>query len=200
MKAVDVVMRWPWVYRLWMSGQVDKKFAPIVAHNDLRAVRRVLDVGCGPGTNAPQFAHTEYLGIDWNERYIRAAEARYRRRFEVGDATKLVVPDRGRFDFILVNSLLHHIDIEATRRLLAHLPSVMAPGGHIHIIELVLPARLSLPYLLARADRGEYPRPVDEWRRIFTETYEEIVFEPFDVSFGGVAFWNMVYFKGRARS
>ncbi|MFN9035255.1 MAG: hypothetical protein ACK5YO_03100, partial [Planctomyces sp.] len=45
----------PAVYRMWQAPFVDAKFDPILRHNDLRSVRRVLDAGCGPGTNAHLF-------------------------------------------------------------------------------------------------------------------------------------------------
>jgi SAM-dependent methyltransferase len=199
MKRIDVALKWPLVYRLWMRTHADKKLIPIMTHNDVGRARRVLDVGCGPGTNAPYFSHTDYLGIDLNERYIRDARSRYNRRFQVGDAANLQVLAHEQFDFILINSLLHHIDISATRRLLSHLPVLLADGGHVHIIELVLPAKFSLPFILARADRGDYVRPTNEWHHIFNEYFTEVVFEPFDVSVCGIAFWNLVYFKGKAQ-
>jgi SAM-dependent methyltransferase len=199
MKGLESVMKWPLVYRLWMATHSDQKLMPILRHNDLAHVRRVLDVGCGPGTNASQFSNSYYLGIDWNERYIRQAENQYHRNFVVGDVTKLQVPTNERFDFILVNSLLHHIDKDSTNRLLAHLPTLLTEDGHIHIIELVLPPNISLPWILARADRGEFPRSTEEWYGIFHEFLDEIVCEPFDVGFLGIAFWQMLYFKGRAK-
>jgi SAM-dependent methyltransferase len=199
MKRIDIAMKWPLVYRLWMRTHAGKKLIPIMTHNDIGRVRRVLDVGCGPGTNAPHFSHADYLGIDLNERYIRDARSRYGGRFQVGDAAQLQVPADERFDFILINSLLHHIDISATRRLLSHLAVLLTDGGHVHIVELVLPTRVALPYVLARADRGDYARPINEWRHIFNEYFNEVVFEPFDVSVCGVAFWNLVYFKGKVQ-
>ena len=41
----------------------------------------VLDVACGPGTNAPHFRHCDYLGLDINPEYTRRATARYGMRF-----------------------------------------------------------------------------------------------------------------------
>jgi len=196
---LDTVMKWPLVYRSWMATHSAQKFRPVVAHNDLSQVRRVLDVGCGPGTNAPAFSHTDYLGIDQNVRYITQARRRHSGRFEVGDVTRLDVPTEMRFDFILVNSLLHHIDESSTRRLLSHLPTLLAKGGHVHILELVLPREYSLARALARADRGEFPRPLEEWHQMFTSSFDEIVFEPYDVRILGTTFWKMVYFKGRAK-
>jgi len=182
-----------------MAPQIEQKFAPIVEHNELSRVRRVLDVGCGPGTNADQFHHADYVGIDWNERYIRDAQRRHNGRFVLGDVENFSVPLDERFDFILVNSLLHHIGDTATRRLLSHLTGLLTEKGHIHIIELVLPANASVPRFLARSDRGEFPRSLSVWRQIFSEGFEEVIFEPFNLTACGFRLWNMLYFKGKMK-
>jgi SAM-dependent methyltransferase len=187
------------VYRLWQAPFAEAKLAPVRAHNDLGTVRRVLDVGCGPGTNAPHFMHTDYLGIDLNPRYIEDAKRRYARRFEVADVTTYRVEGEP-FDFILVNSLLHHLDDTGTRHLLSHLAALLAPGGHVHILELVLSPGPSPARLLARLDRGEHPRPLARWRMIFEEHFEPVVFEPYDLTLARVPLWHMVYFKGRAKA
>ena len=43
------------VYSLWQAPFAAEKLAPLLAHNDLGRVRRVLDVGCGPGMNTHLF-------------------------------------------------------------------------------------------------------------------------------------------------
>jgi SAM-dependent methyltransferase len=186
-------------YRMWQAPFAERKLAPLFAHNDVASARRVLDVGCGPGTNTHHFAGADYLGIDFNPAYIENARKRHGREFVVADVTKYEVSDEGRFDLILANSLFHHIDTENTRRILAHLATLLAPDGHVHIFDLVLPERASMARLLARADRGDHPRPLEEWRTIFTEAFEPVVFEPYDLGASGVSLWNMIYFKGRAR-
>ena len=186
-------------YRIWQAPFAERKLAPLFAHNDVPAARRVLDVGCGPGTNTHHFSGADYLGIDFNPAYIESARQRTGRDFVVADVTKYQVADDRRFDLILANSLFHHIDSENTRRILAHLATLLAPDGHVHIFDLVLPERLSVARFLARADRGDYPRPLEEWRTLFSEAFEPLVFEPYDLGARGVSLWNMVYFKGRAR-
>jgi SAM-dependent methyltransferase len=200
MNFLEAFMGRPAVYRFWMAPFAERKFAPIYAHNDLERVRRVLDVGCGPGTNAGHFAHTDYLGIDWNERYIRSASRRHRGRFLVADAEKLIVPPGERFDFILANSLFHHIDIPPTKRLLAHLSGLLTEDGYVHILELALPSNTSISRCLALADRGKFPRPKEEWSLIFSDVFKPIIFESFSVTGGGVELWNMVYFKGKTKT
>src|SRR5215204_879708 len=95
------------VYRAWQAPFAARKFAPVQEHNDIDAVRRVLDVGCGPGTNARHFAHADYLGIDINPAYVESARRRYGRAFEVHDVCRYEVADESRYDFVLVNSFLH---------------------------------------------------------------------------------------------
>jgi SAM-dependent methyltransferase len=188
-----------WVYRLWQAPFAEQKLAPILAHNDLRAVRRVLDVGCGPGTNTHHFAHADYLGIDYNPRYVESARRRHQRTFVVADVTTYTVAQSERFDFILANSFLHHVDTPGVERILAQLADLVSEDGHVHILELVLPDHASVARLLARWDRGDFPRPLAEWRRLFTARFEPVVFEPYALTALGAPLWRMVYFKGRAR-
>ncbi|HEV3275386.1 MAG TPA: class I SAM-dependent methyltransferase [Terriglobia bacterium] len=184
-------------YRLWQAPFAEDKFSPVLAHNDLARVRRVLDVGCGPGTNTHHFMGADYLGLDCNRHYIESARRRHRRNFVVADVTCYQADVGERFDFILVNSFLHHIDTPNARRILAHLSGLLAEDGHVHILELVLPNRLSPARFLARMDRGEFPRPIEEWRAMFSQSFEPICFEPYPLKALGTTLWNMVYFKGR---
>lgn len=64
------ILEQPLSYRLWQAPFAEAKFAPALRHNDLTRVRRILDVGCGPGTNAHHFEGIDYLGIDLNPRYV----------------------------------------------------------------------------------------------------------------------------------
>lgn len=199
MKLHARVMENTLAYRLWQAPFAEQKLAPLFAHNDMRTVRRVLDVGCGPGTNTHHFASADYLGIDFNPAYIENARRRHGREFVVADVTKYEVAREERFDLILANSLFHHIDTASTSRILAHLATLLSDDGHVHVLDLVLPERPSISRFLARADRGEYPRPLAEWRQLFTDAFEPVVFEAYPLGVGGVTLWNMVYFKGRAR-
>ena len=122
-----------------------------------------------------------------------------RLRIEIADGYKHVVMTRKRFDLILANSLFHHIDTANTERILAHLATLLSDDGYVHVFDLVLPPRPSIARFLARADRGDYPRPLEEWREIFTRALEPVVVEPYPLGVAGIALWSMIYFKGRAR-
>lgn len=200
MKIGEYLLEQSPVYRLWQAPFAADKLAPVLAHNDMQRVRRVLDVGCGPGTNTARFAHAEYLGIDINPRYIEFARRKFNREFVVADVTEYHVVPEERFDFILVNSFLHHIDSAAVRRILAHLSGLLSADGAVHILELVLPENRCLARRLAERDRGNYPRPLPEWRALFAESFEIAVFEPYPLKGLGVTLWNMIYCKGRAKA
>jgi SAM-dependent methyltransferase len=193
---IDLILRQPLAYRLWMAPFAAAKLQPVLRHNDLRSVKRVLDVGCGPGTNAPWFAHADYVGVDLNERYVSDARQRYGRTFVAADVRGNDFPVGDGFDCILVNSLLHHLDDRASRTLLDRLNELLTADGHVHILELVMPEQLSVARALAHADRGDYPRPLGDWKRLFGEVFAQDLLEPYPVNGGPVTLWQMVYFKG----
>ena len=188
------------VYRTWQTPFAGQKFAPVLAHNSLHRVRRVLDVACGPGTNTKYFARAEYLGIDFNEHYIQDARRRHGRSFLVADARNYATATEERFDFVLVNSFLHHLNTKDVLEVLTHLRSLLTEDGHIHMLELVLPDKPSIARLLAHWDRGKFARPLEEWQHLFEELFEPVVFERYRLTGMGATLWNMVYFKGRLRA
>ena len=74
----------------------------------------------------------------------------------------------------------------------------MTEDGHIHILDLIMPENPSIARTLARWDRGDFPRPVEKWRAIFSVNFEPVVVEPYLLTAWGVTLWKMIYFKGRA--
>ena len=154
MSLTETLLEQSIVYRLWQSPFAAQKFAPVLAHNNLGRIHHVLDVGCGPGTNSLQFRHTKYLGIDINAAYIESARRSYGREFIVADARTYRTPSESRFDFILVNSFLHHLATADMVDLLCHLRTLLTHDGCVHILEPVLPEGWPIARLVAHADRG----------------------------------------------
>lgn len=196
-QAIVSLLERPHVYLAWQRPFVATKLAPIWRHNDRSTIRRVLDVGCGPGTNSAEFSGTDYLGVDVNPSYIEHARKAHEGRFAVAELPTDAIPGKGTYDFVLLNSLLHHLDDGAASLLLAGLSEYVSDNGHIHVIELDLPERRGIPRMLARSDRGDYPRSIERWRALLTQRFDEVVLEPFPVPARGPMLWSMVYFKGR---
>jgi SAM-dependent methyltransferase len=198
--AIARLLAQPAAYRLWQAPFAARKLAPVIATGIVSRARRVLDVGCGPGTNAPFFMHADYLGVDLNARYVDDARRRFpKAMFEVADVTSDAFADSHSFDFILMNSLLHHIDDAGACHVLDKVARMLTDAGSVHILDLVLPERPSPARVLARLDRGEHPRPLPAWRELFRRSFTEEAFEPYPLGIGPLTLWNMVYFRGRSR-
>jgi SAM-dependent methyltransferase len=198
-QAIVRLLERPEVYLTWQGPFIASKLAPVKRHNDFSKVRRVLDVGCGPGTNSGEFAGVDYLGVDLNSSYVSYASRRHGPRFAVADVRTDSIPGQGEYDFVLVNSLLHHLDDNAVAALLEGIPRYLSDEGHIHVIELELPEQRGLARTLALSDRGAYPRSLEAWHELLTDRFEDVIFEPFPVPNRGPALWRMLYFKGKPR-
>jgi SAM-dependent methyltransferase len=194
--ARERLLEHPAVYSAWQAPFAAQKFAPVERWLRDHDITRVLDVGCGAGTNAEHFTGVDYVGIDVNEKYLQAARARFRGQFVQADLTSADLSSLGTFDMILANSFLHHVSDSGVERILAELSRLLSPDGTVHILDLVLPPHASLARMMARLDRGKYARPIEEWRRLFSSAFEPILFQPY---FFGGRLWSMVYFQGRTK-
>lgn len=198
-RLADRAFELPFVYRALQAPFHERKLAPCLRHLELRAETRVLDVGCGPGTNAWHFRDTQYTGVDINPDYITDAQRRFAGRFLVGDVTDPAVLPAEQFDCVLLNSLMHHLDDDAVSGLLGRLGRFLAPTGRIHILDLILPPNASLARLFARLDRGRFARPLAQWRAVFEQTMHLEHFEQYPLGVAGIPLWQMVHCIGRPR-
>jgi ubiquinone/menaquinone biosynthesis C-methylase UbiE len=113
----------------------------------LGAFGRALDVGTGPGhvplALCERLPGIGVLGIDLSEHMLRLAEGKRaasphgaRIAFRLADAKGLGF-ERGAFDTVLSNTILHHIP--DPRTLLAEARRVLRPGGVLLIRDLYRP-------------------------------------------------------------
>jgi SAM-dependent methyltransferase len=195
-RAADRLLELPLVYQAWQAPFAAAKLKPFLQYLDLTQTRRVLDVGCGPGTNARVFAGRDYVGIDINPEYIRTASREYPGRWVVGDVTDETIFPNEQFDCVFANSLMHHLDDRAVRNLLRRMARLTTPGGNVHVLDLVLPPHASAGRVLARLDRGRFARPIESWRALFSTHLREHHFEPYAFGLPGLPLWQMVYFVG----
>jgi SAM-dependent methyltransferase len=94
---------------------------------------RVLEIGCGVGTDGAQFARAaaDYTGVDLTEAAIDLARKRFEisrlpGRFQVADAENLDFADES-FDIVYSHGVLHHTP--DTARAVREVHRVLKPGG-----------------------------------------------------------------------
>jgi len=195
------VLDFPRFYQLWQAPFVAKKLRPFLAENPrgVEGGKVVVELGCGPATNAGNFMQTRYRGWDLNEGYIQYARRRCPSLlFSVGDVTQPVWFDSaGSVDVVFMNSLLHHLSDTEVQQVLGLAHEALKEGGEIHIMDLVLPHQIGIGQILAKADRGLFPRSLESWRGLFSGRFETVSWFPYTLDFFGIQLWHMVYWRGR---
>lgn len=94
--------------------------------------RRALDVGCGAGRHTALIAeqYDEVRAVDLSAEMLRHARPHPRVRYEQSDLFDVT----GRYDLVFSVTTLHHVD---ERRALAHLWSLVGPGGTLCVVDCV---------------------------------------------------------------
>ena len=160
----------PLAYRIWQKLFVAPKLAPLLEDPRFARAKTICELGCGPGSNYPFLASKSYLGIDIGDDYIRHAKQAYGDRFLVGDVSASIDWIDERFDIVLVHSVLHHLDDDQVVRTLAHARQLLAPGGSLHVFDVVLPPWWTFAGVLARLDEGRHVRPWERWEPLFSRS------------------------------
>ncbi len=189
----------PNLYLLWQAPFAKQKIRPFLSAIESIDGYKVLDLGCGPGTNAKLFSRNEYIGIDLSDVYIKKAISKYpEKKFIVSDVSdkNWVNQITSKQDIIFVNSLLHHLNDEQVRKLFFNISEVMHPDGQIYIMDLVKPEKKGIPYFFAVNDRGKFARKLEEWEILFKEFFTCDSIKPYYLSLLGISMWEMVYIHG----
>ncbi|MHB1166967.1 MAG: class I SAM-dependent methyltransferase [Carboxydocellales bacterium] len=107
-----------------------------------QVVRRVLDLGCGPGNHAVMFASwgLEVVGIDPSGAMVERAKAKTKQagvkaEFLVGDFLNFTELVQGTFDVVVIlgNSLPHLLKVEELEKCLQGINQVLTVGGTLVI-------------------------------------------------------------------
>jgi len=119
----------------------------ILAQAKIGARSRVLDVGCGTGTQAvlTKRAHpdAEVIGLDGDAKALAVAKRKIAREgveveLDEGLATALPYAD-ARFDRVLSSLVFHHLEESDKRRAAAEILRVLAPGGFFLLADFGAP-------------------------------------------------------------
>lgn len=193
LRFIEKVLEHPVVYTVWQRTHNQKKTAAI--RNEIRIApdQKVLDIGCGPGISAGLFKQCpNYVGVDINPLYTDYAARKYRKRFITADVCADFNPGE-EFDWVLINSLFHHIPDEAVRRVLMTARRVLKPNGKVLLIDLV-DSTDTIAKTLLDLDRGRFIRSLEKLQDIVDSCFHRQKSYTFQVRLLGVPLWNFCVF------
>lgn len=130
---------------------------------------RVLDFGCGTGDFSVCFPKDSYTGVDINVKNIDHASRRYDKKFFVADGRALPFSN-GYFTKVFIIGVLHHLDFNDCRRVLAEIERVLAPNGDLLIMEDTKTDFLPIK-IIQHFDQGDFIRTTEEWRDMLAKKF-----------------------------
>lgn len=134
---------------------------------------RVLDLGCGTGALAGEFAARRYLGVDADASYLRRAATRHPgRRFVAMDGCRLALR-AGVVDVVVIGGVIHHLGDADAAAFLAEARRVLRPDGRLVLWEDV-PTRSAwnvVGRLVQRLDEGDHIRPEQHYLDLVQQVF-----------------------------
>ncbi len=138
---------------------------------------RVLDVGCGPGFVIDYLPKVDYVGTDIDPRYIAHAQQHYgdRGAFHCIELRADNIASFGKFDLILLNGVLHHIDDENAVGLLTLLRDALRPGGRVMTLDGCYVDSMSrLSRFFLDHDRGQFVRDRKQYEALASGIFANV--------------------------
>jgi SAM-dependent methyltransferase len=191
----NLILESPLGYRLWskpLSSPKNEAISALLLKIDNKKAR-ILDIGCGPGTNSHLFEAYDYLGLDLNPEYIESAKKKFPLlSFQVADAANLKI-ENGKFDIILINSLMHHLSDNECKSLMQGVLPILSEDSVIIVQEPLIPNKnQKLMELMMKQDRGDYFRSIEGWNDVFKFSGFKVKSEDtYEIKIFGMVGWKM---------
>lgn len=153
---------------------------------------KVLDFGCGTGSNSFIFKPENYLGVDVDEKRIDFASKLFSDyTFEVIINNTLPVDDNS-IDYICIFATIHHISDDIFGEYVKEFKRVLKPEGKIVVIEPVFSEEYKFNnWFMKIFDDGEFIRDEAGYEKIFGDEFKIKVHK----RFRKFLFYNELFFS-----
>jgi 2-polyprenyl-3-methyl-5-hydroxy-6-metoxy-1,4-benzoquinol methylase len=142
---------------------------------------RVLEVGCGPGTNIQSLPDSiEYVGCDNNDIYIQYARREYgdRAEFYTKSVEELGSLGLKPFDAIIAMAVLHHLNDAEVLTLCDQVIPLLKPGGSFITGDpCFVVNQAPFERFITACDRGEFIRFPDQYEALVKMRFAEVKVE-----------------------
>ncbi len=177
-QSIRSVLAIPAAYNLWWRAVGGPAWAKVLVGQYIqpRAGARILEIGCGPGTNAGYLPDSEYVGFDMSSKYIEIARKRFpQAQFICERVSQFSLAKQQSFDAVLALGVVHHLDDHEARQLFQIAYDALKSGGKLITFDGVWTNDQSpaARWLLAR-DRGEHGRNEREYVNIASQVFANV--------------------------
>lgn len=184
----------PTLYRIFVRPKWFSKYyvENIIKHSIIKEHSKVLDFGCGIGSNCSIFDSLKYVGLDCDKRRIEYAKKLYPEyEFTISESSILPIADES-IDHILIFSVLHHIESEELGKCLKEFHRVLKHQGNILVVEPYFkPGSFLRNSCMKHFDKGNYIRTEQEYIDIFNNgSYKTKVIK----RYSQLALYNKLFF------
>jgi len=135
---------------------------------------KVLDFGCGIGSNSKLFDHDDYIGVEVDESRVLSSRLKYpKSKFEkipfISTSDDKIPFEDNSFDLVFISLCLHHIDSDTCKLLFKEFSRVLKDSGKIIGIEpCILSGKYFSNIFMNIIDAGDYILPIEKYKRIYS--------------------------------
>ena len=135
---------------------------------------KVLDFGCGIGSNSKLFHYDDYIGVEVDESRVLSSRPKYpKSKFKqipfISKPDDKIPFEDNSFDLVFISLCLHHIDSDTCKLLFKEFSRVLNHNGKIIGIE---PCIISEKYFsnifMNIIDAGDYILPIEQYKQIYS--------------------------------
>lgn len=179
MSHLKSILAWPTIYTYFskLVSKHDTLFEYVKLYVRPNPHDKILDIGCGTGNILKYLPDVEYLGFDMSQKYINSAIKNYgdQGTFFCKKLTLDVIKYPTRYDIVLANGVLHHLNDEEALELFKVAHSVLKLSGRLITIDGCFFEKQSLiARILLSIDRGEFVRNKEEYLSLASGFFSKI--------------------------
>lgn len=179
------LLKYPFVYKSLQFTTHKKNTYRFIYQNILKTDKEsiVLDCGCGPAQYRELINCKKYVGIDFNDKYIKKAIKKFPKDdFFISDIVNFDFKRTEKFSHIILFGLLHHLNDENSKMLINLLKSQLKKDGNIVTFDPVYVFEkqdiyTKLANYFASKDRGNYVRTEENYKKLIDSNSSEITTE-----------------------